>query len=70
MISTQTHTSITVTNFQLREDSILYNLLILNLTSIIEKKNTKIFKYIAKGLKKSKSVPLIVQFELVSLTIT
>ena len=52
MISTQTHTSITVTNFQIREDSILYSLLILNLILIIENKcKFKVFKSVDKGLK-------------------
>ena len=71
MISTRTYTGITVTNFQLREDSISYSLLILNLILIIEKKyKFKVFKSVDKDLKKSKSVTLIVQFELVSLTNT
>ena len=71
MISTRTYTGITATNFQLREDSISYSLLILNLILIIEKKyKFKVFKSVDKDLRKSKSVTLIVQFELVSLTNT
>ena len=71
MISTRTYTSITVTKFQLREDSISYSLLILNLILIIEKNtNLKSLNLLTRVLKKSKSVTLIVQFELVSLTNT